>query len=68
MLGKPKGDMYEWKFGCLMRDFEKGKVIVNFSRYTYEMNLGRNFKTLDGNIVSQIRIPDYSGAILFEEG
>lgn len=65
LLGRPQGDMYEWDYG-LVRDFEHGKVIVNFSPYPGQMALEKTFRTLQGDIVTWITLPHHTGVMLFE--
>lgn len=48
------------------RDFENGKVLVNPSTGTYTFDLGENYKTLDGKIVSKIALGAHSGIMLLK--
>jgi hypothetical protein len=47
-----------------MRDFTKGKVLLNPSSRSYTVNLGLNYRLLDGTIVSSVTLNAWSGEVL----
>jgi len=46
------------------RDFEGGKVLVNPTTSFYTVDLGAEYKTLDGEIISNVMLDGHSGIIL----
>jgi hypothetical protein len=64
-LGQPTGDYYSLT-NCLARDFENGRVIVNYNPYSTTINLGGNFRTLDGAVLNQITLAPDTGLILYK--
>jgi hypothetical protein len=62
-IGQPIGAYYQSQ-NVSMRDYTKGKAIINPSSNTYTVNLGGNYKLLDGTIVSSVILNSYSGEIL----
>jgi hypothetical protein len=46
------------------RDFSNGKVLVNPTTSSHTVNLGGEYKTLDGQTVSSVTLDDHSGIIL----
>lgn len=65
LLGPAIGDYYALTYS-LARDFEDGRVIVNYTPYNATINLGGNFKTLDGDVLNQITLPPHTGVMLYE--
>jgi len=62
-LGSPTGKYY--LLGKVYsRDFAKGKVLVNFMSSSYNVTLGKEYITLDGQKISYLLLGAHSGAIL----
>ena len=65
-LGSPVSDYDE--FGQVYaRDFENGKVLVNPATSSRTVNLGGDYRTLDGQTVSSITLNPHTGLILLEQ-
>lgn len=69
-IGKPSGDYYK-KDGVYQRDFTNDKVLVNpndsmFAK-TINIKLDKNYKTLEGEIVTEIALKPKTGIILLKE-
>ena len=65
LLGSATGDYYALA-DSLARDFENGRVIVNYTPYNTTINLEGNFKTLDGAVLNQITLPPHTGVMLYK--
>jgi hypothetical protein len=65
-LGLPVGDYYSFQ-SVNARDFQSGKVLVNPSDSTYNVTLGQNYRTLDGQIVSSVILDGRRGIILLNQ-
>jgi len=64
-LGSPTG--YFYQFGSVYaRDFNNGKVLVNPGTSSLTVDLGGEYKTLDGQIVSNVTLDAHSGIILLK--
>jgi hypothetical protein len=61
-LGNPLGDFYSIQ-NCLVRDFENGKVVVNYNSISTSFNLGGTYRTVDGATVTSITMGANTGAI-----
>lgn len=62
-LDRPINDYY--LFGSVYsRDFINGKVLVNPTSTSYTVSLEKNYRTLDGQTVSNITLEDHTGIIL----
>jgi len=48
------------------REFTKVRVLVNPTTSSYTINLGKQYRNMNGNIVTSITLGKYSGAILTE--
>jgi hypothetical protein len=64
-LGGAMGDYYALA-DCLVRDFGNGRVIVNYDPYSTTIDLGGNFRTLDGAVLNQTTLPPHTGVILYK--
>jgi hypothetical protein len=62
-IGQATGTYYASQ-NVYMRDFTGGKVLLNPSTNTFTVNLGGNYKLLDGTVVSSVVLTPYSGEIL----
>lgn len=63
-LGNALGD-YSVQSNVYVRNFEKGKVLLNIENSSSTaINLGGNFRKLDGTIVSSVSLAEHSGIIL----
>ena len=64
-LGNPIGSYYVITDTHLyVRDFSKGKVIVNPTSNEFIANLGDNYITLEGSTVTSIAVPGHTALIL----
>lgn len=64
-LGTPEGDYYLIEgTHVYARDFTKIKVLVNPTDQPYSVNLGEDYETLEGQIVSSVNIGTHTGLIL----
>ena len=63
-LGSPINDYYLLA-SVYSRDFENGKVLVNPTTSSYTVDLDSEYKTLDGQTVSNVTLDAHSGVILF---
>ena len=62
-LGSPANEYY--LIGSVYaRDFEKGKVLVNPTRSSYTFSLEENYKTLGGQVVSNVTLAANTAIIL----
>jgi len=66
-LGYPINDYYSIG-NIYARDFLNGKVLVNPTLSSSTLLLEENFKTLDGQVVSNITLGSHSGIILLRAG
>jgi hypothetical protein len=64
-LGPATGDYYSLT-NCLARNFENGRVIVNYTPYSTTIDLGGNFRTLDGAVLNQTTLLPHTGVILYK--
>jgi hypothetical protein len=64
-IGQPIGAYYSSQ-NVYMRDFTGGKVLLNPTASTYTINLGGNYKTLDGATVSSVAMNAHTGEILLK--
>jgi hypothetical protein len=64
-LGSPIYYFYSFA-SVYARDFNMGKVLVNPKTSSYTVNLGSQYKTLDGRIVSSVTLDAHSGIILLK--
>lgn len=62
-LGSPINDYYLLA-SVYSRDFKKGKVLVNPTTLSYTVHLDSEYKTLDGQKVSNVTLNAHSGVIL----
>ena len=62
-LGSPLNTYYSMD-SVYSRDFSNGKVLVNPATSSHTVNLGGEYKTLDGQTVSSVTLDDHSGIIL----
>lgn len=62
-IGHPLSLKYK-KDGVWQRDYSNGKVLVNPTYQSYKINLGREYKTLDGATVEEIELKEHEGIIL----
>ena len=65
-VGSPTGAYYISQ-NVYMRDYTGGKVLFNPSGNSYTVNLGGNYKLLDGTVVSSIIMEPWTGEILLAE-
>ncbi len=61
-IGSPVGAYYQSQ-NVYMRDFSGGKVVSNPTGGSYTVNLGGNYKLLDGTTVSSVTLAAYSAEI-----
>lgn len=65
-LGTGYGRRYNWN-GLIRRDFARGIVLLNQPDTSPRtINLGQNYKTLDGALVSSVTLDPATGAILLK--
>lgn len=64
-LGSPVNYFYSFA-SVYSRDFYMGKVLVNPSTSSYTVDLGGEYKTLDGQRVSSVTLGAHSGIILLK--
>jgi len=48
------------------REFTKSRVLVNPTTSSYTINLGKQYRNMNGNIITSITLGKYSGTILTE--
>jgi hypothetical protein len=66
-LGYPLEDYYRIEgTHVYTRDFSKVKALVNPTNSIYTVPLGKNYKTLEGQIVSSITMNNHTGEILLK--
>ncbi|MCJ7634206.1 putative glycoside hydrolase family 15 protein [Candidatus Bathyarchaeota archaeon] len=65
-IGQPVAAYYQNQ-SVYMRDFTGGKVLFNPSVNSYTVNLGGNYKLLDGTVVSSIIMEPWTGEVLLTE-
>lgn len=64
-LGAPVNDYYIISgTHVYTRDFTKVKVLVNPTNQQYYVNLGQNYLTLDGQVISELTVTAHTGVIL----
>ena len=62
-IGQPTGAYYSSQ-NVYMRDFTGGKVLLNPSGSSYNINLGSNYELLNGTTVSSVALAPWTGEIL----
>jgi len=65
-LGFPLGEYYYCQ-SVLTRDFENGRVLVNVCTHAHNVDLGGEYKTLDGEVVTEITMEAQSGMLLVKK-
>jgi len=64
-IGKPIGN-YSKKDGIYQREFEKAKVLVNPAEKDVQVKLDKTYKTIDGDLTSEINMKAHMGIILLK--
>lgn len=66
-VGYPEEDYYKIEgTNVYTRDFSKAKVLVNPSDSSYVIPLGKNYRTLNGEIISEVTMANHTGEILLK--
>ncbi|MCJ7424818.1 putative glycoside hydrolase family 15 protein [Candidatus Bathyarchaeota archaeon] len=65
-LGSPIDEYHVYQ-SIYARDFANGKVLVNPSNSSYYVLLDQDYRTLNGDIISNITLDNHTGTILFGE-